>query len=154
MILHITTSVGAVGAVAAFLALASVGLSREPRVPGATYPAMEVITNLVILPLISLSLVLGILQAVFTPCGLFRQRWIVWKLGLTLSALVILILKLPTIAALAQAARDLAPIALDQQREMVIHAAGGLAVLGAAVVLSVYKPVGRAQVRAKVSATS
>ena len=78
--MHIVSSVGMLGAVAAFLVLAMVGLSaNEP----AVYSAMDLITRYALVPLAWASLLIGLLQSLATPWGLFRHYWIVAKLVLT-----------------------------------------------------------------------
>ena len=50
---HVTSCVGAVGAVTAFVALAVTGLiEADPRSSGPAYIAMDVIASLVIVPLV------------------------------------------------------------------------------------------------------
>ncbi|HYR11547.1 MAG TPA: hypothetical protein VEQ60_27440, partial [Longimicrobium sp.] len=69
---HVACSVGWLGAVAGFLALAVAGLaSRDPRTVAAVYPAMELITMYVIVPLSLASLLTGLIQSLGTPWGLF-----------------------------------------------------------------------------------
>ena len=74
--LHVTASVGWIGAVAAFLALAVVGLtsSDAPTVRGA-YLVMEPAARLILLPLAYASLVTGLVQSLGTSWGLFRHYW-------------------------------------------------------------------------------
>ena len=138
--LHVATSVGFIGAVAAFLALAIAGVSGAP----AVYLALPIITWPVIVPLAVLSLVFGVVQSLGTPWGLVRHYWVLVKLVLTLVALIVLLLQtgtIETLAALAAAGR-IGPATLDGQMAMVIHSAGGLVVLLGATVLSTYKPRG------------
>jgi hypothetical protein len=71
---HITLSVGWFGAVAAFLALAIVGLtSRDAEMVRIAYAAMELTARFVIVPLAFASLLSGIVQSMGTPWGLFRH---------------------------------------------------------------------------------
>jgi hypothetical protein len=114
---------------------------------------MDIVASLVVLPLIVAALGLGILQALVTPWGLLRQAWIVWKLGLTAVALAVFLLQLPAIAALALRASDGGALPAEARMAMVLHSAGGLAVLLAAAALSIYKPAGRAKVAASAAAS-
>lgn len=140
--LHITTSVGLLGAVAAFLALALVGLAAvDIEAAHGAYFAMERLTTLAIVPLAFIMLLVGLIQSLGTRWGLFQHYWIVFKLALTLLAVGVLLLQLGTIAMLSTAT-DLAPFA-TARFSMVLHSAGGCAVLLLATVLSVYKPRGR-----------
>lgn len=139
--MHIVTSVGMPGAVAAFLVLAMVGLSaNEP----AVYSAMELITRYAIVPLAWASLLTGISQSLTTPWGLFRHYWILVKLALTVLALVVLLLQVEPIRLLAELPPEL--LVRDEwtstRFSTILHAGGGLAVLILATVLSVYKPRG------------
>jgi hypothetical protein len=81
---HITFSVGWIGTVAAFLALAIAGILANEQVVRACYVAMELIARFVIVPFCIASFVSGIIQAIGTPWGLFRHYWVVVKLVLTL----------------------------------------------------------------------
>src|SRR5205814_8091122 len=70
---HITSSVGWLGSVAAFLALAIAGVTiHDPQVVRAAYLAMHLTTWFVIVPLILASLFTGLVDSLVTPCGLFR----------------------------------------------------------------------------------
>src|SRR6476469_7788565 len=92
---HVATTVGSLGAVAAFLALALSGLaSQDAGIRHAVYPAMELITWFVIVPVILASLLSGIVSSVGTPWGLFRHYWVVVKLLLTVFAAVVLLFQL------------------------------------------------------------
>jgi hypothetical protein len=127
---HVACSVGWLGAVAGFLALAVAGLSsRDPRTVAAVYPAMELITVCVIVPLSLASLLTGLVQSLGTPWGLFRHYWVLIKLLLTSVATIVLLLQLGPIGYLGDAARA-------------IHGGGGLLVLLMTTILSVYKPRG------------
>jgi putative copper export protein len=143
---HVACSVGWLGAVAGFLALAVAGLSsRDPRTVAAVYPAMELVTVCVIVPLSLASLLTGLIQALGTPWGLFRHYWVLSKLLLTSVATVVLLLQLGPIGYLGDAARGAAAPIADLRAlgiSMVIHAAGGLLVLLLTTILSVYKPRG------------
>ena len=88
---HIVVSVGWLGAVAAYLALAIVGLeSRDPLLVRAAYRAMEVVGWWVIMPLSIITLAGGVLAAVGTNWGLLRHWWIVVKLALTVVSILVL----------------------------------------------------------------
>jgi hypothetical protein len=72
---HVTSSVGWFGAVAAFLALAVVGvLSADAQTVRSAYLAMEPITWLVIVPLCVAASLTGVVQGLGTTWGLFRYR--------------------------------------------------------------------------------
>jgi hypothetical protein len=81
---HVTSSVGWVGAVMAFLALALIGLTsgEETTVRGA-YLVMAPATWFVLVPLAHASLLSGIALSLGTTWGLFRHYWVVLKLSIT-----------------------------------------------------------------------
>lgn len=77
----VTASVGWLGAVAGFLALAIAGLtSQDPQRVRAAYLAMDMIGWFVIVPLSLASLVTGVIQSLGTTWGLFRHYWVLFKL--------------------------------------------------------------------------
>lgn len=143
LLTHVVTSVGMMGAVAGFLALAFVGLQGSGRIADV-YVAMAVITKFLIVPLALASLVIGTVQALSTPWGLFRHYWVMVKLFITMVVLVVLLLQVPSIEAIATV--DPASAARTEwartRFSMVLHASGGLAALLAAAILSVFKPGG------------
>lgn len=142
LLMHVVTSVGMMGAVAAFLVLAVIGLENSAQT--LVYGAMASITTVLILPLALASLLIGTIQALATPWGLFQHYWVVIKLALTLVVLVVLLMQLPSIEAIASAEPAIAASAewARTRFSMVLHASGGLAVLLTAAVLSVLKPKG------------
>jgi hypothetical protein len=146
LILHVVSSVGWIGAVAGFLALAVVGLRGvEAREVGAAYLAMDIVTRTVIVPLSFASLMTGVIQSLGTPWGLFRHYWVLFKLLLTVVATGVLMVHTQPIAAMAQAAADNAASVPELHRirvQLVVDASAGIAVLLIATVLAVYKPRG------------
>ncbi|APO68072.1 hypothetical protein IE4872_CH02462 [Rhizobium gallicum] len=146
LVTHIISSVGSLGAVAGFLALAIVGLtSQDIPVTRSPYVAMEVIALFVVLPLVFASLLTGLVQALGTTWGLFRHYWVLVKLLLTLFTLIVLLLQMDGISYMATASTETTLLNTDLvglRRSLVIHAAGGLIVLLATTMLSVYKPHG------------
>lgn len=143
---HVTSSVGWLGALAGFLALSVASLiSQDAQVVRAASLAMGLTTWFVILPLSLASLISGLVQALGTPRGLFRHYWVLAKLLLTVLATIVLLLKLEPISYLAGAAADttLSGAGLTGLRiSLTAHAGGGLLVLLAATTLGVYKPRG------------
>ncbi|MEW1843959.1 hypothetical protein AB0392_38945 [Nonomuraea angiospora] len=138
---HVATSVGWLGAVLAYLALDITATNSEivDTVRGA-YSAMEVTVLYVIVPLALASVIIGIVNALGTPWGLFRHYWVLVKLLLTVFATTILLVETSTVSYLAQAATsDADPRELPGTMP---HSIGGLVVLLIVVVLSVFKPRG------------
>jgi len=143
---HVTCSVGLLGAIAAFLALAVLGLtSKDNLMVRAAYPAMQAIARFVIVPLAFVALLSGLIQSLGTPWGVFRHYWILVKLLLTVFAMIVLLVKMELIGYAARLAAEttLAPGDLRAAGiQLVLHAAGGLLVLLVPMVLSMYKPPG------------
>jgi hypothetical protein len=143
---HITFSVGWLGAVAAFLALALAGLTgRDAQMVRAAYAAMELTARFVIVPLAFASLLTGLIESLGTPWGLFRHYWVLAKLLLTTFATFVLLAKMPLIGYAARRAAE-TPLSSANLRvagiPLAIHAAGGMLVLLVITALSVYKPWG------------
>ena len=143
---HVTSSVGTLGAVAGFLALAIAGLvSQNTQTARSAYPAMKVTAWFVIVPLAFASLLTGVIQSLGTPWGLFRHYWVLAKLVLTVVVTLVLLLQLELIGYLADASSETSFSSADLRglrMSPVIHAAGGLLVLLVPVALSLYKPRG------------
>lgn len=143
---HVTTSVGWLGAVAAFLALAITGLAGDdgPTVRGA-YVAAEVITWSVIVPLCLASLLTGVVQSLGTPWGLVRHWWVLIKLALTVVATGLLLLHTQPIGHLGGVASSGGPLSADldgMRVQLLVDAAAALVVLLGATALAVVKPRG------------
>ncbi|RWP04088.1 hypothetical protein [Mesorhizobium sp.] len=143
---HVTSSVGTLGAVAGFLALAVAGLnSEDSQMVRAAYLAMELTAWYVIVPLALASLLTGLVQSLGTPWGLLRHYWVVTKLLLTVLVTIVLLLQMELIGYLADVSAETMLSSADLRvlrMSPVIHAAGGLLVLLVPVVLSLYKPRG------------
>jgi len=139
-------SVGWLGAVLAYLPLAITGLtSADAQTVRASYLSMESIAWFVIVPCCFAALLTGLVQSLGTEWGLFRHYRVLLKFLLTVTATVILLLHMPTITRVSRMAAEMTlPIVSVGmvQRQLVIHAAGGLLVLLATTVLSIYKPWG------------
>lgn len=143
LLLHVISSVGFLGAVATFLALAILGLSGDAEAQRSAYMVMPALTWGVIVPLAATTLTVGVVQSLGTPWGLFRYYWVIVKLVLTVIALIVLLIQTPTISQLASAAADGTLAAETGGRfSMVLHAAGGAVVLVIATILSIFKPRG------------
>jgi hypothetical protein len=144
--LHVTSSVGLLGAIAAFLALAVTGVSNQnEQMVRAVYLAMPSIARLVVLPLAFASLLTGLIQSLGTAWGLFRHYWVLVKLLLTVFAAAVLLLKMELINYAARLAAETAWPQADLHEvgiQLAVHAAGGLLVLLVPMVLSIYKPQG------------
>jgi hypothetical protein len=146
LLLHVAGSVGLPGAIASFLALAIVAVSSGNvlAVRGA-YLSMQVVALALVVPLAFAALGSGLLISLGTRWGLFRHWWVVVKLLLTASSVLVLLLKLGLINQGARIAMATPALAADLGQvglQLVVHAAGGLLTLCLALVLSIYKPHG------------
>ena len=143
---HVTSSVGWLGSVAAFLALAIAGISSEDsQIVRAAYLAMHLTTWFVIVPFSFASFLTGLVESLGTPWGLFRHYWVVTKLLLTVLATIVLLVHTQPIDRIAEVAAQsvLSSRYLQQLRlQLIGDASAALFVLLATTTLSVYKPWG------------
>ncbi len=144
---HVTSSVGWLGAVVAFLPLAiTVLTSQDAPTVRACYLAMELTAWFVIVPLSLASLLTGLVQSLGTKWGLFRHYWVLAKLLLTILATIVLLGYTQQLGYFVGVAAEttLSSADLGELRDPahVAHTGGGLLVLLVATVLSVYKPRG------------
>jgi hypothetical protein len=144
---HVTSSVGWLGAVAGFLALAIAGLaSDDAQSVRAAYLMMELVGWFVIVPLAVASLLTGLAQSLGTHWGLFRHYWVLAKLLINLFATSVLLLYTQTLGELADVAAE-EPFSSGDLSELrsaspVLHAGVALLLLLTATTLAVYKPRG------------
>jgi uncharacterized membrane protein len=141
---HVASSVGWLGAVVAFLALAVVGLtSQDAETVRGAYLVMEPAAWFVLVPLAFASLVTGLVQSLGTTWGLFRHYWVLFKLVINVLATIVLLLYMETFSFLAGVAADSnADLGAVRNASPVLHAALALLLLLVATVLAVYKPRG------------
>ncbi len=141
---HVTSSVGWLGAVVVFLALAIVGLTnQDAQTVRAAYLVMEPAAWFVLVPLAFSSLLTGIVQALGTTWGLFRHYWVLFKLMITIFATIVLLSYMKTFGIMAGVAKDpSADLGMVRNASPSLHAALALLVLLVATVLAVYKPNG------------
>lgn len=142
---HLTLSVGWIGAVAAYLALdVTVATSQDSQTLLAAYLGMESVARYVIVPLAVASLLSGLVMSLGTKWGLFRHYWVLISLVLTLIATAILLVETRVIRSLADMAADPATSGgnLRAMPSTLVHSVGGIVVLLVVLVLNVYKPQG------------
>ena len=141
---HVVSSVGWLGAVASFLALAVVGLtSGDAQTVRGAYLVMEPAAWFVLVPLAFASLLTGLVQSLGTAWGLFRHYWVLFKLVINVVATVVLLMYMETLSFMAGVAAD-SRADLDAVRNVspVLHGALALLLLVVATTLAVYKPRG------------
>jgi hypothetical protein len=143
---HLTVSIGWVGAVLAYISLdVAVAIGQDPETVRSAYAAMERIVRIVVIPLAIASLVTGILISLVTRWGLFRHYWVVISLVLTVIATGVLLRETQLIARHAAMAADPATTEarLATLPSTLVHSVGGATVLLVVLVLNVFKPRGK-----------
>jgi hypothetical protein len=142
---HLTCSVGWLGAVIAYLVLdLTVASSGDPRLVRAAWLGMGLVVSWTIVPLALAALVTGLVMSLGTKWGLFRHWWVLISLTLTIVATVVLLSEAGLVTRVAAMAAD--PSTSDGAvlafPPTLLHSIGGLAVLLVVQVLNVYKPQG------------
>ena len=141
---HVTTTVGWLGAVVVFLALAVVGLtSQDAQTVRGAYLVMEPAAWFVLVPLAFASLLTGIVQSLGTTWGLFRHYWVLFKLLISVVATIVLLIYMETLSFMAGVAADpSSDLGVVRNASPGLHAALALLGLLVATGLTVYKPRG------------
>jgi hypothetical protein len=144
---HVASSVGWLGAVIVFLALAVLGLtSQDAQTVRGAYLVMQPAAWFVLVPLSLASLLTGVVQSVGTRWGLFRHYWILGKLSINVFATIVLLLHMRTFSDLAGVAAKTTSagdnLSVLRSVSPLIHAGAALLLLLLATTLSVYKPLG------------
>src|SRR5919106_377133 len=141
---HVTSSVGWVGAVLVFLALATLGLtSQDERTVRGAYLVMAPAAWFVLVPLAHVSLFSGVALSLGTPWGLIRHYWVALKLVITAFSTVSLMIYMRTFRQMAGVAADpVVELGLVQNPSPLLHAILALVLLISATVLAIYKPFG------------
>ncbi len=142
---HISASVGWIGAVVAYLALAVVTqTSEDAQLVRSAYIALDPITGYALVPLAFASLLTGLVMSLGTQWGLFRHYWVIFKFLLTVLATIILLGFTQSLSGMVGEAAD-PKTSITTLRAMgagMNHAVGALVVLLVITTLSVYKPRG------------
>ena len=146
---HIVVSVGLLGLSTALFVLATVGaFTSDLATAQAAYRSMAIFTRGVVQPVAILTIVTGVILSLGTKWGLFQHTWIVVKLVLTVATILNGMLNLgPTVQqaiALTANASAGAPPDLGSTALVAMAVPGvNVLMLGAATVISVYKPWGQ-----------
>jgi len=141
---HVTITVGWLGAVVVFLALAIIGLtSHDAQIVRGAYLVMEPAAWFVLVPLAFASLLTGIAQSLGTNWGLFQHYWVLFKLLIAVFATIVLLTYMETFSFMARAAADPnVDLGVVRNASPRLHAVLALVLLLVATVLGVYKPRG------------
>ena len=140
---HLTSSIGWIGTVLAYLALGVAAVSsNDVQTIRAAWTAMELTGWFVIVPLAVASLLTGLVMAFGTKWGLFRHYWVLISFVLTVLATTVLLLHMPTVSSTADIAQEAEGAALEALGGDLGHPGIGLVVLLVIQVLNLYKPPG------------
>ena len=142
--IHIVVSVGLLGDSAGFLAVAiRRAMADDAAFADASLDLLGTFALFFGIPLSFLALLTGIALGLGTPWGVFRHPWVIIKLGLTVTVIVV-------------GATILRPVLTDDRNPgsgpLIVGAAYDVAALTAATALAVFKP-GRARRRTAAAAT-
>jgi hypothetical protein len=139
---HLTCSVGWIGAVIAYLGLGIAATTGNPETVRSAWPGMAIIGWYVLVPMALGSWATGLVMALGSRWGLFRHYWVVFSFVLTTVATVTLIAHMPDVSSVADDVRSARPDDLDQYGGDLFHAVLALVLLLAIQVLNLYKPTG------------
>ncbi|MDQ3915045.1 MAG: DUF2269 domain-containing protein [Actinomycetota bacterium] len=140
---HLTLSVGWIGAVVVYLALGVTAVrSDDVDTIRSAWTAMEVAGWYAIVPLALGSVVTGLVMALGTKWGLFRYYWVSISFFLTIFCAVVLILHMPDVTATADLAQRSNAAALEELGGDLGHPGIGLGILLVIQALNIYKPPG------------
>jgi hypothetical protein len=147
LIVHISSSVGWIGTVLAYLVLVYIAMNRQNyQTLFSAWMAMDWIGWLAIVPLSLSSFLTGLIISLGTKWGLFRHYWVLISLGLTIFACVILVQHMQTVSFFAGIAAQLDETRVTELSNSLgselFHAGLGLLLLIVIQVLNVYKPRG------------
>src|SRR5947207_13836523 len=143
---HVTSSVGWLGAVAGFLAVAVAGVTTEDaQLVRSVYLVMDLTAWYVIVPLCFASVLTGFVSSLSTTWGLFRHYWVLLKILITIPSSLMLLVHMPPISYIAGVAAN-TPLSIADLHglkiQLVIESGAAVVVLLVATALSVYKPKG------------
>lgn len=137
--LHVISAVGWLGADLVLLTLGIAGLSGAD--PAVVYPAQGLVGALFFVPASVLVWLVGVVNALVTPWGLFRHWWVVVKLAIATLMLVLVLVALRPL--LADAHHLGAALPFSRRVDLVVAPSVSSALLIVATVVSTYKPWGR-----------
>lgn len=146
LIVHLTVSVGWIGAVGAYIPFdITAATSQDSETLRTAYIAMALIASNVLVPLALATVSTGLVISLGTRWGLLQHYWVLISFLLTVAATVVLWLQTTgAISYFAAVATDPTTSAADVQTlgNTLGHSLGGTVVLLMILVLNVYKPSG------------
>jgi hypothetical protein len=117
-------------------------LSQDALTVRSAWVAMELTGWYVIVPLALGALLTGLVISMGTTWGLFRHYWVLISFVLTILAVAVLLLHMPTVSSMADAAREADAAELGELGGDLLHPGVGLLLLLVITALNVYKPRG------------
>ncbi len=145
--IHLISSVGWIGAAAAYLALVVIVLtSQDARAVQDAILLMYPIDWFIILPFAAIGFSTGLVLSLATPWGLFRHWWTLFSFLLAIFGLFVLNEYSLTLREMAVVAAK--PVLTGSELAMLkdpghaVHNVGGLGLLLVIAVLNIYKPRG------------
>jgi uncharacterized membrane protein SirB2 len=136
---HVLVAVGWFGVVVGKLILEiTAATTPDPDIPGAAYLFMEAFDRALFPPTALATLLTGIVLSVGTAWGLFQHYWIVAKLVLTVAVIVTGVVFVG-----AWTRQAIATASGSASIPLIYASLAHLVMLGAATVISIYKPWGR-----------
>lgn len=143
---HVSTSLGWLGAVAAFLALAINGIvDQGPTAALAAYPAMGLVYFWVVIPFGLASLASGFVSSLGTEWGLLRHYWVAMKLLMTIPLTALMFVHgqpVDRMRHLADGPFSTSGSLGALKVQLALYAGAALLALVVATTLSIYKPKG------------
>ena len=140
---HLTCSIGWIGAVIAYLGLGLAATSSgSPNTVRSAWAAMEIIGWYVLIPLAFGSWATGLVMSLGTRWGLFRYYWVLFAFIFTTLAAAVLVMHMPDVSSVAAAVQTSEASELDQYGGDLFHAITALVLLLVIQVLNLYKPPG------------
>ena len=140
---HLTCSVGWIGAVVAYIALGIAATrSGSPDTVRSAWAAMEIIGWYVLIPLALGSWVTGLVMSLGTRWGLFRYYWVLVAFVFTTLAATVLVMHMPDVSSVSDAVQTAPASDLEQYGGDLFHAVIALVLLLVIQVLNLYKPPG------------
>jgi hypothetical protein len=141
--LHLGCSIGWIGAVCAYLALAfAVPAAGDPETVRAAWIGMDLVGWYAVVPLAAAALLTGVLMGAMTKWGLLRHYWVVISLIGTALLTAVLAFHMPDVSAQADIARAASDEHLLTMASDIAHAVTGLVLLLGILVLNIFKPKG------------
>lgn len=140
---HITFTIGWIGAVVAYLPLAVAPFTtQDAQTARAAWIAMELVGWYAIVPLALASLATGLIMGLGTKWGLVRHYWVLISFLLTVVATTFLLLHMQDVSSIASVAKEMDGTNLGRFGDDLLHTGGALGLLLAILVLNVVKPRG------------